>query len=158
MVQSLLESGVSRDRLILVSSKTDEGLEELLSLIEKTRSSLSCKRRLFSLHMAHALAIFFEKASRSILDHLDDANFGNEELAREMAMSESQLNRKLKALTGKTLSLFIRSVRLQQAKILLQTTNQNISEIAYAVGFGDPAYFTRTFSLEFGVAPSKFRN
>ncbi|MBK9013590.1 MAG: response regulator [Saprospiraceae bacterium] len=102
-------------------------------------------------------AIFFEKASRSILGHLDDANFGNEELAREMAMSESQLNRKLKALTGKTLSLFIRSIRLQQAKILLETTHLNISEIAYAVGFADPAYFTRTFSQEFGGAPSRFR-
>ena len=55
---------------------------------------------------------------------------------------------------GKTLSFFI---RLQQAKILLQTTDLNISEIAYAVGFGGPAYFTRTFSLEFRVAPSKFR-
>ncbi|MBK9014547.1 MAG: hypothetical protein IPM82_10940 [Saprospiraceae bacterium] len=64
-------------------------------------------------------AMFFEKASRSILDHLDDANFGNEELAREMAMSESQLNRKLKALTGKTLSLYPQRP-LAASKILLQ--------------------------------------
>ena len=101
---------------------------------------------------------FLEKASLFILGHLDDTEFGNEELAREMAMSESQLNRKVKALTGKTLSVFIRGVRLQQGKILLQTTSLNVSEIAYAVGFADPSYFSRTFSQEFGFAPSKFRN
>ncbi len=101
---------------------------------------------------------FLKRATSLILDHLDEAEFGNEELAQKMNMSESSLNRKMKALTDKTLSLFIRSVRLQQGKILLQTTDKNISEIAYAVGFTDPAYFSRIFSQEFGAAPSKFYN
>jgi len=100
---------------------------------------------------------FLKRAAGFILERLDDPEFGNEELARQMAMSESQLNRKIKALTDKTLSLFIRSVRSQQGKILLQTTGLNISEIAYAVGFNDPLYFSRTFSKEFGVAPSEMR-
>lgn len=101
---------------------------------------------------------FLQQAARAILDHLDDAAYGNEELAREMAMSESQLNRKIKALTGKTLSLFIRGVRLREGLKLLQSTDLNVSEVAYAVGFTDPAYFSRTFSQEFGKAPSGFRN
>lgn len=101
---------------------------------------------------------FLEKAAQAVLACLDDALFGNEELAREMAMSESQLNRKIKALTGQTLSLFIRSVRLREGRKLLATTNLTVSEIAYAVGFTDPAYFSRTFSAEFGKAPSAFRN
>ena len=74
-----------------------------------------------------------------------------------MAMSESQLNRKLKALSGKTAAPFIRSIRLQEARKLLQTTELNISEIAYDTGFSDPHYFSRSFSQEFGVAPSSFR-
>ncbi len=102
--------------------------------------------------------VFLKRATSFILADLDDAEFGNEELARKMIMSESSLNRKMKALTDKTLSLFIRSVRLQQGKILLQTTDLNISEIAYSVGFTDPAYFSRIFSQEFGAAPSKFNN
>lgn len=101
---------------------------------------------------------FLQEAAHAILDRLDDAEFGNEELARRMAMSESQLNRKIKALTGKTLSIFIRSVRLREGLKLLQTTNLNVSEVAYAVGFTDPAYFSRTFSQEFGKAPSAYRN
>ena len=102
--------------------------------------------------------IFLEKAANFIQEHLKDSEFGNKELSRQMTISESQLNRKIKALTGKTLSLFIRSIRLQKAKVLLQTTDLNVSEIAYDVGFTDPAYFSRTFSKEFGVAPSSFRN
>ncbi len=101
---------------------------------------------------------FLKRATRLILDHLDDALYGNEELARAMTMSESSLNRKVKAITDKTLSLFIRSVRLQQGKTLLQTTDLTVSEIAYAVGFTDPFYFSRTFSQEFGAAPSSFRS
>ena len=52
-----------------------------------------------------------------------------------MAMSESQLNRKVKALSGKTLTLFIRSIRLQQAKNLLQST-ELLSQLILRVGVG----------------------
>ncbi|TNE69908.1 MAG: helix-turn-helix domain-containing protein [Bacteroidetes bacterium] len=100
---------------------------------------------------------FIRKAARFVQDHLDELTFRVEDLCMEMAMSESQLNRKLKALSGKTASPFIRNIRLQEARKLLQTTDQNISEIAYAVGFSDPLYFSRAFSQEFGVAPSAFR-
>lgn len=60
--------------------------------------------------------IFLGKAANFIQENLDDAEFGNKELSRQMTISESQLNRKVKALTGKTLSLFIRSIRLQKRK------------------------------------------
>ena len=122
-------------------------------------------RQDFSAHSAPAVAeaadlpnAFLEQATQAILARLDDALFGNEQLARKMAMSESQLNRKIKALTGQTLSLFIRSARLREGRKLLLTTGLTVSEIAYAVGFTDPAYFSRTFSTEFGKAPSEFRN
>ncbi|MFN0015200.1 MAG: ATP-binding protein [Saprospiraceae bacterium] len=102
--------------------------------------------------------VFLEQATHAILARLDDALFGNEELSRQMTMSESQLNRKIKALTGQTLSLFIRSARLREGRKLLMNTGLTVSEIAYAVGFTDPAYFSRTFSAEFGKAPSETRN
>jgi len=69
-----------------------------------------------------------------------------------------QVNRKLKTLTGKTPSRFIRSILLQKAKELLQTTSLNVSEIAYQVGFDDPNYFSRCFSEEFGFASMLFVN
>ena len=72
-------------------------------------------------------------------------------------MSRSQLHRKLKALTGQSASVFIRTIRLEKAKELLRNTDLNISEVAYEVGFRTALYFTQTFTEEMGVAPSVFR-
>jgi AraC-like DNA-binding protein len=69
-------------------------------------------------------------------------------------MSRTQLHRKLKALTGKSASLFLRSVRLNKARKMIEEESGNISEIAYSVGFSSPAYFSRCFKEEFGYAPS----
>jgi AraC-like DNA-binding protein len=71
-----------------------------------------------------------------------------------MNFSESQLYRKLKATSGKSTALFIRSIRLQKGKELVQTTDKTVSEVAYDVGFNDPSYFSRAFKEEFGQSPS----
>ncbi len=97
---------------------------------------------------------FLQKAIKLIHEHLDDAAFGSVSLAHELHLSESQIYRKLKAITGKSTAVFIRSVRLQHSKELIQTTEKSISEIAYEVGFNDPSYFSRAFKEEFGFAPS----
>ena len=101
--------------------------------------------------------LFLQKVIALIDTQLDDAEFGNAELSRKMLMSESQLHRKIKALTDLSLSVFIRSVRLRRGRTLLLSTHLTVSEIAYAVGFTDLAYFSRSFSAEFGIAPSTFR-
>jgi AraC-like DNA-binding protein len=75
-----------------------------------------------------------------------------------MAMSRAQLHRKITALTGKSTSIFIRSLRLYHARNLLLTTSLNVSEIAYDVGFKDPNYFSRTYAEEFGETPTETRN
>ncbi len=101
--------------------------------------------------------IFLQKVRKLVEANLDDAQFGNSQLASEMLLSESQLFRKLKALTGHSIAIHIRSIRLHKGKEMLQNTDMTISEIAYETGFSDPSYFSRTFSKEFGVPPSEFR-
>jgi len=100
---------------------------------------------------------FLQKLIVLIQSRIDDPKLGVNALCRATKLSNTQVNRKLKALVGKTPSQFIRSVRLQRAVELLETTALNISEIGYAVGFGDPNYFSRVFSEEFGYAPSEMR-
>ncbi|WP_240543585.1 helix-turn-helix domain-containing protein [Spirosoma foliorum] len=73
-------------------------------------------------------------------------------------MSRSTLHRKLVALTGMPIVRYVRMLRLGKAKELLTSTELNISEVAYAVGFDDPKYFSRQFSDEFGVSPANFRH
>lgn len=89
-------------------------------------------------------------------DHLDDSHFGVSELAAAANLSPTQLYRKIKAVTGKTPSRFMRSYRLNRAVELLRAGQLNISEIAYTVGFADPSYFSRTFQEEFRSSPSDF--
>ncbi|MCB0579347.1 MAG: helix-turn-helix domain-containing protein, partial [Phaeodactylibacter sp.] len=100
--------------------------------------------------------LFLQKLWAHIQDNLSDAEFGVPQLAVAVPMSQMQLYRKLKALTGKTPSQFIRSYRLQKGLELLQKGELNISEIAYDVGFTDPSYFSRVFQKEFGKSPSDF--
>ena len=68
-----------------------------------------------------------------------------------------QAHRKLKALTGRSTSQIIRSIRLQKARELLQTTGLAISEIACYTGFTDSNHFSRVFKEEFGETPSGMR-
>ncbi|MDO6472332.1 two-component regulator propeller domain-containing protein [Maribacter sp. 1_MG-2023] len=97
---------------------------------------------------------FLKLIIKVIHENLDNTDFGLSQLAKEMHLSESQIYRKLKAITDKSTAVFIRSIRLQKAKELIETTNKTISEIAYEVGFNDPSWFSRAFKDEFGFSPS----
>lgn len=100
---------------------------------------------------------FIQKAVKAINESLENEAYGSADLAQKLNMSESQLYRKLKALSGKSTAVFIRSVRLKKAKEMLLSTDMNISEIAYETGFSDPAWFSRAFKAEFGSNPSETR-
>jgi len=90
-------------------------------------------------------------------EHLSEEEFSIEEFGKDVGMSRSQIHRKLKALTGKSTSMYLRTVRLAKAKQMLAEKIGNISEISYKVGFSSPAYFSRCFKEEFGHAPSEVK-
>lgn len=100
---------------------------------------------------------FPEKARRVVEESLSDPDFGVHELGRQLNIGRTQLHNRLKAHTGQSAALFIRTVRLQHARGLLETTTLNVSEVAYRVGFNDPNYFSRCYRKLFGVAPSQGR-
>ena len=97
---------------------------------------------------------FMNKVLEAIENHLSDEEFSIEQFSSEVGMSRVQLHRKLKALSGKSASIYLRSVRLNKAKKMIEEQKGNISEIAYSVGFSSPQYFTRCFKEEFGFPPS----
>jgi AraC-like DNA-binding protein len=142
--------------------------EELFVRLEKLielRKSLQQKNTgaaFFSRSIAYKKApslddLFLQKLIQLVQERLDDTELSVNDLCRAVRRSNTQVNRKLKALTGKTPSQFIRSIRLQKAVELLKTTDLNVSEIAYEVGFNDPNYFSRSFSEEFGMPPNAIR-
>ena len=99
------------------------------------------------------------KTSRDGKKNIDLANpnLGVEQLAEELFLSRSKLYRKIKALTGDTATEFIRKIRLEKAKELLEKTDLTVSEIGYKVGFSSPSYFTKCFKNQFGRIPKEVR-
>jgi len=95
---------------------------------------------------------------RQIEYNYPDPNFNVEELANILRLSRSQLFRKLKALTGKTPTSLIRTYRLEKAKTLLESLEENASEVAFNIGFSNPSYFHKCFKNEFGVTPKEYAN
>lgn len=98
---------------------------------------------------------FIASFHQSLEENIEDENFGITEMCKAMAMSRAQLHRKIKALTGLSTSHYMRAIRLQKARQLLEKTDLNISEVSYRVGFKDPKYFSRTYSEVYGFAPTE---
>lgn len=100
---------------------------------------------------------FLRKIREAIEKRMEEPGLAAEDIARVVGMSRSVLYAKLSALTGLSFNIYLRSLRLRRAKHLLKTSNLNISEVAYQVGFNDPRYFIRVFSEEFGLPPGEWR-
>lgn len=101
---------------------------------------------------------FMQRAIDCVNNHLEDCEFDQPQFADEMKTSKSTLYKKLKSLTGLNTSAFIRNVRLKSACRIMEEKGNSIrvSELAYAVGFNDPKYFSACFKKEFGVLPSEY--
>jgi AraC-like DNA-binding protein len=99
---------------------------------------------------------FLQKAMAVVEQNLSDAEFSTDEFARRVAMSRSQLHRKLHALTDQSTHEFIRAYRLKRAAQLLQNRAGTVSEICYDVGFNSLSHFAKAFREQFGQSPSEF--
>ena len=89
--------------------------------------------------------------------NLNNEQFGVSELAEKMRLNRSYVHRKLKSITKKSVSEFIREIRLQKAKELLEQGTDNISEVAYSVGFSSPSYFSKCFHDFYGYSPGEVK-
>ncbi len=90
-------------------------------------------------------------------ENLADENLSVEQIGSVLGLSRVQLYRKVKALTGYSPVELLRITRLKTAEQLLKTTDKTIAEIAYAVGFGTPSYFSKCFKELFGRQPGERR-
>ncbi|MBD0254253.1 MAG: response regulator [Cytophagales bacterium] len=98
---------------------------------------------------------FLDRVRAAIEAHLDDEQYSVERLGEDVGLSRAQLHRKLKALTNQTPGDLVRIIRLEQALALLKANVGTVAEVAYRVGFGNPANFSTSFSRHFGYPPSQ---
>lgn len=100
---------------------------------------------------------FIERLKELMQKNLDNSNMKMDDIGAGLGISRVQLYRKVKALTGLSPIELLRQMRLQKAYTLLKTTDWTISEIAYAVGFSSPGYFTTCFKKQFGKYPTEIK-
>lgn len=97
-----------------------------------------------------------QKAIAYVEQNIASPNLSVEDLSRHLGMSRVHLYKKLIAITGRPPIEFIRIIRLKRAAQMLKDPAQNVADVAYAVGFNNPKYFSKYFKEEFGVLPSKY--
>jgi signal transduction histidine kinase/ligand-binding sensor domain-containing protein/DNA-binding response OmpR family regulator len=132
-------------------------IKNLITIRRKLQEKFSGEKiisRQVEKKLSHLDEKFLSKVLEVAEKHLSEEEFSIEDFGNEVGMGRVQLHRKLKALTGKSPSLYLRSVRLAKAKKMIEEKQGNISEIAYSVGFSTPIYFTKCFKEEFGYTPS----
>jgi AraC-like DNA-binding protein len=99
-------------------------------------------------------AIFLKRVNDLILSNLENRQFDANHLSGIMNMSRTQLFRRLKPIILQSPGNYIRTMRLQRAKELLETTDMRINEVAFKIGFETASHFTKVFTKRFGVNPS----
>ena len=101
--------------------------------------------------------IFLNRVLEFVHQHLADEDYDRDALAADMGASASTLYNKLRALTGKNVTVFIRDIRIQTAiKLAKDNADLRVSDIAYRVGFRDPKYFATTFKKVTGKQPKEY--
>ena len=100
--------------------------------------------------------VFLQKVNTILASNFTDSSLDVEKFAAETGITSVQLRRKLKALTGQTVTEYLRNYRLEKAAELLTNGTRTVSEIAYQVGFESLPYFSKVFQDKFGKNPSEW--
>ncbi|CCH01046.1 histidine kinase [Fibrella aestuarina BUZ 2] len=133
-------------------------VSNLLSLREQLKTKYN---RLVTLQpqaqeLDHPDAKFLNQLMLVLDRHLADPDFNVTRLVSEIGMSRPVLFRKVKMLTGLSVIDLLRTTRLKKAELLLKQRKASVSEVAFAVGFSDPKYFSRAFRAQFGMTPTEY--
>ena len=99
---------------------------------------------------------FLEEVLALLEDKFSEPDFGVLEMQVALAMSKTQLHRKIKALTNESPGELLRNFRLKRAAQLLRQKVDSVTQIAYMVGFNNLSYFAKCFKGLYGVPPSAF--
>lgn len=101
--------------------------------------------------------LFLDQLRNAVRERMANPKLKMDDLGDELGISRVQLYRKVKVLTGLSPVDLLKQMRLERAKVLLNSTTKTVSEIAYEVGFSTPSYFTSCFKKQYGKLPMELR-
>lgn len=148
------------DKEILIN-QIENLIQQRIKLKEKYRGLVSTDTDatvVLSPEFDNTEQFFLAKAKDIIQKNIQNENFSVELLASELALSRSQLHRKLKQLTNYSASDLIRTHKLNKAAELLKNTDKPISEISFLTGFETHSWFSKTFKEAYNMSPNQYRN
>ncbi|WP_260850237.1 response regulator [Flavobacterium anhuiense] len=99
---------------------------------------------------------FLDKCIEIVEANLENSEFNLKTFSAAMGMSHSSLYKKIKAISGETVNVFIRSIRIRRAAVIMLTENINIAQVGPMVGIEDQRYFRQQFVKLFGMKPSEY--
>lgn len=99
---------------------------------------------------------FMEKIIGLVERNIENPNIDIEQFTQEAGMSRTQLYKKIKAITGQTVFEFNYTIRLKKAADILLNENVSVTEVAARVGYSNLSVFTRSFTRQFKINPSKY--
>jgi len=101
--------------------------------------------------------MLLENLETVILEHLSNPKLKSTDIALYLQVGEKTLRNRVKKITGLTVKEYLRNFRLEKAKLLLQSKQGTISEIANATGFLTASYFSKCYKQHFGKNPSELK-
>ena len=101
---------------------------------------------------------FINTLHKFMEENMDNSELVMDDLASHVYMSRSSLNRKMHELFNLSAKDFIQKARIKHACQLLKNTDMNTKEVAFACGFSDPRYFSKSFKASTGSTPTEYRN
>jgi DNA-binding response OmpR family regulator/nitrogen-specific signal transduction histidine kinase len=102
--------------------------------------------------------LFLNKVLDLFNQHISDQDFRIPQLSEKLLLSQSQVRRKVMALSGYTPNELLRYHRLKKAAKYFRSGHKNVAQVMYMVGFNNQSYFSKCFSKLFGMTPSRFIN
>ena len=100
---------------------------------------------------------FIDRLTDIIYSQISDTTLNSDRIAEKMCISKSQLNRKVRVITGGSTAVYILHVRMEKARRMLSSNDMPIGDIAMQCGFEDAGYFGRVFKQIFHMTPSQYR-
>lgn len=103
-------------------------------------------------------SLFVKRLDSIVYSRLGEQDLSVDKVAGLLHLGRTIFYKKVRGTTGYTPNEYIRVIRLRKAAELLKEGEKNVSEVAYAVGFDNPYYFSKCFKEQFGVPPSQYRS
>ena len=147
------------DQLMTANTSTDNLPQFYKEIQKRLRSHFTQTEKLLATleQIRPKEAAFMQRINALIKVNLENENFDTDALCKAMSLSRTQLFRRLKSLIHQAPANYIKIMRLQKAKELLETTDFTVSEVAFKTGFQTLSHFTNIFQKQYGILPSVFR-